>query len=85
MSIISKQLADSQPVGEAQEDPNKDPFLEKPKEGRGITAFLKNSAFDFSAWNIMRLYKILIVLGILGTVILTITLLFFTPGILVKK
>ena len=72
-------------MGEAQEEPNKDPFLEKPKEGRGISAFLKGSAFSFSGWSLMRLYKILIVLGILGTMVLTITLLFFVPGILVKK
>lgn len=36
MQILSKQEAELSPVGEAQDDPNENPKLEKPSEGRGV-------------------------------------------------
>jgi len=36
MDIILKEDANSDPVGEAQEEPNKNPFLKKPTAGRGL-------------------------------------------------
>ena len=36
MTILSKEDADSEPVGEAQEEPNENPFLKKPTAGRGF-------------------------------------------------
>ncbi|EGR29195.1 hypothetical protein IMG5_161110 [Ichthyophthirius multifiliis] len=84
MSIISKQLAESQPVGEAQEDPNENPFLEKPKEGRGINNFLKGSSFDFSGWG-LGILKYVKCLAILAVVVCIIIILFIQPGIMVKS
>ena len=36
MDILTKEWADSDPVGEAQDQPNKDPFLKTPTAGRGL-------------------------------------------------
>lgn len=36
MDILLKADANQDPVGEAQEEPNKDPFLKKPTAGRGL-------------------------------------------------
>lgn len=50
MSIVTKEEADNHPVGEAQEEPNINPRLEKPTEGRGIKAFLAGTFIDPSKW-----------------------------------
>ena len=83
MSIISKQHADSDPVGDGQEEPNKDPYLEKVKEGRGIADYFRGTAFDFSAWRFFLLKALKIVFGLASSVIITF-ILFVRPGILVK-
>ncbi|EGR34566.1 hypothetical protein IMG5_007260 [Ichthyophthirius multifiliis] len=83
MSIVSKQLAESQPVGEGQDDPNENPFLEKPKEGRGIANFLKGTSFDLGLWKMIG-WKLLIYLGGAFCSIAISLILFYKPGILVK-
>ena len=35
VKILPKSEADASPVGEGQDEPNRDPYLEKPKNGRG--------------------------------------------------
>ena len=83
LSIISKQEAANNPVGDGQSEPNHDPFLEAPKIGRGIGDFLKGTMFDFSLWRLfgMRALKILLA-SIFSLVVMLI--LFVKPGILVK-
>ena len=79
-SILSLAEADQRPVGEGQEEPNRDPELEKPQEGRGITDFLKGTAFDVSKWSFnLGLLKKLILLGSIGSVLVV---LFIYPGFL---
>ncbi len=82
LTIIPQSEAEGKPVGEAQEEPNRDPYLERPTEGRGVGDFLKGTAFGrFSFPAIGRLIKI--ILGIIIAVVL-ILILFIKPGILVK-
>ena len=40
MTILPKEEADSEPVGESWDEPNENPFLKKPTAGRGIAAAL---------------------------------------------
>ena len=47
---MTKEEADNHPVGEAQSEPNENPKLERPTEGRGLLAFLKGSWLDVSKW-----------------------------------
>lgn len=46
LQLVTKEEADSKPVGEAQDEPNENPRLEKPTEGRGLGAFLKGTFLD---------------------------------------
>ena len=53
MTILTKEDADAEPVGEAWDEPNENPFLKKPTAGRGLGAALSGLGgfnFDFS-WN----------------------------------
>ena len=54
MTIVTMEDALGEPVGEAQEEPNENPFLKKPTAGRGLGAMLAGIGggfnFDFS-WN----------------------------------
>ena len=54
MTILTKDDADAEPVGESWDEPNINPELKKPKVGRGIVAMLGglggNWNFDFD-WN----------------------------------
>ena len=54
MTIMLKEDADADPVGESWDEPNHSPFLKKPTAGRGLGAALSglgfNMNFDFS-WN----------------------------------
>jgi hypothetical protein len=81
IKIIPKEEADARPVGEAQEDPNEDPWLEKPKVGRGIGDFLKGgwSLPDFGIIKRILMYIVGLVLGMLLIIIL-----FIKPGLLTK-
>lgn len=52
MSLVTKEEADNHPVGEAQDEPNENPRLEKPTEGRGVMSYLKGSFLDTSKWSL---------------------------------
>ena len=80
MQIIPIAEAKAFPVGEAQEEPNQNPYLEKPKLGRGISDFFKGSFFDFSFGKCILYIKIF--LGIV-IVLLVVFILFIKPGIMV--
>jgi hypothetical protein len=83
--LLQKFEADQQPVGEAQEDPNRDPKLEKPTEGRGVLDFLKGTAFDVSSWKFnFDLFGAFKTLAIIGSILMIFVILFVSPGILVK-
>ncbi len=83
LQIIPKMEADANPVGEAQEEPNENPYLEKPKIGRGIGDFLKGVGLNIDIWGFFsgRIFKI--ILGVIGSLLLTMVL-FVQPGILVN-
>lgn len=53
ITILPKEDADNDPVGESWDEPNHSPFLRKPTAGRGLGNMLKGLGgfnFDFS-WN----------------------------------
>jgi putative transposon-encoded protein len=53
MTILLKEEADADPVGESWDEPNHSPFLKKPTAGRGFADLVSggfNFDFDFS-WN----------------------------------
>ena len=82
-TILSQAEADNTPVGEGQDEPNRDPELEKPEEGRGIMDFLKGTALDVSKWSLFNfglLKKLLMLLSLIGTVVV----LFIYPGLVSK-
>ena len=82
--LLQKYEADQNPVGEAQDEPNRDPKLEKPKEGRGITDFLK-SVIDVSGWKFnFSLFGFMKYMGLIGIILIIFVILFVSPGILVK-
>jgi len=83
LSIISKQEASNNPLGDGQSEPNHDPFLEAPKIGRGIGDFLKGTLFDFSLWRFCGMRALKILLASLASLVVTL-ILFVKPGILVK-
>ncbi len=80
--LLPQHEADQSPVGESWDEPNKDPKLEKPKEGRGIGDFFASFdfsfKFDFSFFGFMRSMMIIAVVLIIFVV------LFVSPGILTK-
>lgn len=78
MKIIPKAEADSRPCGEGQDDPNLDPYLEKPKIGRDMKDFIPDKfKFDFSFGFFFRFFKYLGALGALATLF---AILFINPG-----
>ena len=83
--LLPKFEADQNPVGEAQDEPNRDPKLEKPTEGRGLLDFLKGTFFDPSSWKFnFDLFGMFKLFGILGSVLVIFMILFVSPGILTK-
>lgn len=68
--IITKAEAEAKPVGEGQDEPNRDPELEKPEEGRGISDFLKGTGLDvgFGWLNFGLIAKVVALLGVLVAV-----------------
>jgi hypothetical protein len=81
--LLQKYEADQVPVGEAWDEPNRDPKLEKPKEGRGILDFL--ASIDFGDWKFnFDLFGMFKILAILSTVLVIFCVLFVSPGILTK-
>jgi hypothetical protein len=83
--FLQKYEADQNPVGEAQDEPNRDPRLERPKEGRGILDFLKGTWLDVTAWKFnFNLFGAFKTLAIIGTIVMIFVVLFVSPGVLVK-
>lgn len=79
MKILTKQAAEASPVGDAQEEPNEDPFLERPTEGRGLADFFKGMGFSMGmCWIYMQVF------GGLAVVVVSTLILFVKPGILIK-
>lgn len=83
--FIPQDIANQNPVGEAQEEPNRDPKLQRPKEGRGILDFLAGTFLDFSGWSFnFDLFGNLKLIAVLAMVVIIFVVLFVSPGILVK-
>jgi hypothetical protein len=80
--LLQKYEADQAPVGEAQDEPNRDPKLERPTVGRGIGDFFKSLDFnlDFN-FSLFGFFKKFIIMGLL---VLVFVVLFVAPGILTK-
>ena len=79
--LIQKDEADQRPVGEGQKDPNRDPYLEIPKEGRGIKEFIKETILDSKEWKVnFDFFGNLKIFLIVGAVLLLFVLLFISPG-----
>ena len=79
MTIIPKAEADAKPVGEAWDEPNCDPFLEKPTEGRGLAdALMAATGINFAglslpSFNFMRTFIIIgVVFGVVVMVLIVI-------------
>jgi hypothetical protein len=54
MTILPKEDANAEPVGESWDEPNENPFLKKPTAGRSLGDLLGGIGFDFNfdfAWN----------------------------------
>ena len=65
MSLVTKEEADNHPVGEAWDEPNENPRLEKPTEGRGLFAFLGSfSGFSLPNFGLFFLLQMVLLLGI---------------------
>ena len=76
--------ADAKPVGEAQEEPNRDPYLERPTEGRSFGDLLKGTPFgNFSLWGLFSGRILKMILGGFVSIVVTMVL-FVKPGILVS-
>lgn len=84
IDLLTKQHADQRPVGEAQEEPNRDPELEAPTEGRGIMDFLKGTAIDprgLLAWFNFGFLKKAIALFVF---LFGLVVLFVYPGLMIN-
>jgi hypothetical protein len=81
--MLTKAEADNRPVGEGRDEPNRDPMLETPEEGRGIGDFLKGTAFDVSKWSLFNFGLIKKLLAV-GSVLAVMFVLFVYPGVAVK-
>ena len=73
MTILEKEAADEDPVGDSWDEPNHSPFLKKPSEGRGLRDILEGGWGDWDfAWNpfakffpfILALFVIMLILTI---------------------
>ena len=54
MTMLPKEDANAEPVGESWDEPNENPFLKKPTAGRSLGDLLGGMGFDFNfdfAWN----------------------------------
>jgi hypothetical protein len=80
MDILLQEDADADPVGEAQNEPNKDPKLITPIAGRGLGDALAGAGLGislegFSLWNLFGPMGIVIAIGVVLGAILTFTVL----------
>ena len=72
MDVIQKSEANSDPVGEAQDEPNKNPFLKKPTAGRGLGDALAAIGIEVPEvnWNPFGKFIYIIVFGmVMGTIL----------------
>jgi hypothetical protein len=81
LKIIQASEAASVPVGEGQEEPNTDPFLEKPKMGRGLGDFFKKLSFNFK-FSLGFLWLLMKYGALAGSALTIFAVLFIKPGIL---
>lgn len=81
--ILSLAEANQRQVGEGQDEPNRDPELERPDAGRGISDFIKGTAVDVFHWpifNMSLIKKVLSMVSIGGMAFI----LFVYPGYLTR-
>ena len=78
INIVTKAIADANPVGDAQEEPNQDPYLERPTAGRGLADFFKSAGGGRGFMFYLKLIGGIVVL------LLVVVVLFVKPGILVN-
>ena len=73
MQIFSKLKADSKPVGEAWDEPNEDPRLERPTEGRNFGDKFSGS-FGFGKWKFpqFNLFRNMMIILIVVMILLVI-------------
>ena len=74
MSILPKEEADDDPVGEAQEEPNQNPRLKRPSAGRsfkdGLGMLPDIGGFSMPSLNPFGNYiYVILAIGVLGTLI----------------
>jgi hypothetical protein len=70
MTILAKEDADAEPVGESWDEPNENPFLQKPTAGRGLGDMLSGFGFDLDlSWNPFGKY-IKFILALLALIII---------------
>ena len=65
-------------MGEAQDEPNINPYLEKPTAGRGLADFFKGVGGGFNFMLYLKIFAGVVVL------VLVVMILFVKPGILVN-
>jgi len=83
--LLQQDEADQKPVGESWDEPNRDPRLEKPKEGRGMLDFLKGSIFDITKWSFnFDFFGNLKIIAAILSVLIIFVILFVSPGLLTK-
>lgn len=84
IGLVQKFEADQNPVGESWDEPNRDPKLERPTEGRGILDFLSGSWLDISGWKFdFSFFGTLKLMIAIALVLIVVVILFIAPGILV--
>ena len=72
MDVIQKADANQAPVGEAQEEPNKDPWLKKPTAGRGLGDALASVGVEMPeiSWNPFgKFIYIIVFAAVMGTIL----------------
>ena len=72
MDILLKEDADQNPVGEAQNEPNTNPFLKKPTAGRGLgdamsAVGLSMPSISFNPFG--KFLPFIIFAGVMGTIL----------------
>ena len=75
MQIIPKSEAEMSPVGEAQDEPNENPKLEKPTEGRGLVSqFQSLTNFDLGSLKMpnFNFFRNFIIIGVVFGVVVTV-------------
>lgn len=80
--LVNKFEAEQDPVGESWDEPNKNPYLERPLVGRGIGDFLKGFSIDMS-WLNFDLFGCFKLMSIAAMAFVIFVILFVQPGILV--